>query len=119
MTFKLNRTINVTLQPGRPLYLFMMGRECDGPSGVTILGHLVPPTKPCPANPTESKISAHNNDDPGSLLVSYRSLHSALGVHTVSGKPTVTFPGIAPMTFGDGVMGNDDYELTFRVTRAH
>jgi hypothetical protein len=118
LSFALDRTISVTLQPGRQLDLFMMGRECDGPSGVMILGHYVPPTRPCPANTTESKISAHNNDDPGTVLVHYRSIHAALGVHTVKSQPTVTFPGIGPITFFDGQQGNDDYELTFRVSRA-
>lgn len=117
LSLALDRTISVTLQPGRQLYLFMMGRECDGPSGVTIFGHYVPPTGPCPANTTESKISAHNNDDPGTVLVRYPSIRAALGTHTVISQPTVSFPGIGPITFFDGRQGNDDYELTFRVTR--
>lgn len=118
MTVPLNRTITVDLQPGRNLSLFMMGRECDGPSGVTLFGHFVPPTLPCPANTTESKISEHNNDDPGSVLLSYRSLRAALGVHTVRSQPTVFFPHTGRITFGDGKQGNDAYELTFRVSRA-
>jgi hypothetical protein len=118
MLVPLNRTIPVTLQPGRHLNIFMMGRECDGPSGVTLLGHFVPRTKPCPFNPTESKISSHNNDDPGTILITYSSLHAALGKHTIKSRPTVNFPGTGPITFNDGVQGNDDYELTFKVTRA-
>jgi hypothetical protein len=118
MLIHLGRTIPVTLQPGRTLHLFMMGRECDGPSGVVILGHFVPRTKPCPFNTTESKISSHNNDDPGTVLDRYGSVRRALGVHTSKSKPTVVFPATGPITFNDGVQGNDAYELTYRISRA-
>src|SRR5919198_2482570 len=107
MLIHLGRTIPVTVQRGRDLHLFVMGRECDGPSGVTILGHFVPATKPCPFNTTESKISSHNNDDPGTVLDRYRSAGAALGVHTSKSKPTGTFPGIGPITFNDGIQGDD------------
>ena len=118
LVLRLGRTITVTLQPGRQLSLFVMGRECDGPSGVTLFGHFVPATKPCPFNRTESKISAHNNDDPGTVLDRYSSVHAALGTHTAKSRPTVVFPGTGPITFFDGKQGNDDYELTYRVSRA-
>jgi hypothetical protein len=118
LLIRLNRTIPVTLQPGRQLNLFVMGRECDGPSGVTLFGHFVPATKPCPFNTTESKISAHNNDDPGTVLDRYRSVGAALGVHTAQSRPTVVFAGTGPITFFDGNQGNDDYELTYRVSSA-
>jgi hypothetical protein len=114
----LGRTIPVTLQPGRGLNLFMMGRECDGPSGVTLFGHFVPATKPCPFNRTESKISEHNNDDPGTVLDRYRIVRAALGIHTATSRPTVVFAATGPITFNDGKQGNDAYELTYRVTRA-
>jgi hypothetical protein len=118
LSIPLHRTIPVTLQPGRQLKLFVMGRECDGPSGVTLFGIFVPATRPCPFNRTESKISEHNNDDPGTVLALYRSVRPALGVHLAKSRPTVFFPGTGPITFFDGVQGNDDYELTYRVTRA-
>jgi hypothetical protein len=118
LSIPLNRTIPVTLQPGRQLKLFVMGRECDGPSGVVLFGIFVPATRPCPFNRTESKISEHNNDDPGTVLARYRSVRAALGVHLAKSRPTVFFPGTGPITFFDGVQGNDDYELTYRVTRA-
>jgi hypothetical protein len=112
----LNRTIPVTLQRGRQLNLFVMGRECDGPSGLTLFGHFVPATKPCPFNTTESKISAHNNDDPGIVLARYRSVRAALGVHTAKSRPTVVFPATGAITFFDGRQGNDDYDLTYQVS---
>lgn len=117
MTVPLNHTIPVTLQRGRGLRVFMMGRECDGPSGVVLFGHFVPRTKPCPFNPTESKISAHNNDDPGTLLDLYSSARAALGTHRRSSKATVVFPHTGRITFFDGVQGNDAYELTYTVSR--
>jgi hypothetical protein len=95
-----------------------MGRECDGSSGVTLFGHFVPATKPCPFNTTESKISEHNNDDPGTVLNRYRSVRAALGPHRAKSRPTVFFPATGPVTFFDGKQGNDDYELTYKVTRA-
>lgn len=118
MLVHFGRTIPVTLQPGRDLHVFAMGRECDGPSGVTILGHFVPNTKPCPFNTTESKISEGNNDDPGTILDRYASVHAALGTHTTASRPSVIFPETGSITFGDGVQGSDDYELTYTVSRA-
>jgi len=94
-----------------------MGRECDGPSGVTLFGHFVPRTKPCPFNRTESKINSHNNDDPGAILDRYRSAAAALGTHTSKSRPTVSFPGTGRITFFDGVQGNDVYELTYTIRR--
>jgi hypothetical protein len=117
MLIHLNRTIRITVQRGRGVRLFVMGRECDGPSGVVLFGHFVPRTKPCPFNPTESKISSHNNDDPGTILDRYRSAWAALGTHTSSSRPTVVFPRVGPITFNDGVQGNDVYELTYAVRR--
>jgi hypothetical protein len=118
LLIRLSRTVPVTLQPGRQLDLFVMGRECDGPSGVTLFGQFVPATKPCPFNTTESKISAHNNDDPGTVLDRYGSVRAALGLHTARSRPTVVFPATGPITFFDGMQGNDDYELTYRVSLA-
>jgi hypothetical protein len=117
MLIRLNRTIRVTVQRRRGLRLFMMGRECDGPSGVVLFGHFVPRTKPCPYNTTESVISAHNNDDPGTILDRYRSAAAALGTHTSKSRATVFFPGTGPISFFDGVQGNDVYELTYTVHR--
>src|SRR5262249_27639602 len=92
-------------------------RECDGPSGVVIAGHVVPQTKPCPLNTTESKISAHNNDDPGTVFDRYPSAKAALGTHTAISRPTVLFPHTGPISFNDGVQGNDVYELTYTIRR--
>jgi len=62
-------------------------------------------------------ISAHNNDDPGTILDRYRSAAAALGTHTSKSRATVFFPGTGPITFFDGVQGNDVYELTYTVRR--
>jgi hypothetical protein len=117
MLIRLNRTIRVTVQRGRGLRLFVMGRECDGPSGVVLFGHFVPRTKPCPYNPTEAKISSHNNDDPGTILDHYRSPAAALGTHTSKSRATVVFPRTGRITFNNGVQGNDVYELTYTIRR--
>jgi hypothetical protein len=117
MLIRLNRTIRVTVQRRSGLRLFVMGRECDGPSGVTLVGHFVPKTKPCPYNTTESKISSHNNDDPGTILDRYRSVGAALGTHTSKSRATVFFPRTGRITFFNGVQGNDVYELTYTVRR--
>ena len=117
MLIRLGQTIPVTVQRRHGLSLFVMGRECDGPSGVVLFGHFVPKTQPCPYNPTESKISAHNNDDPGTILDHYRSAAAALGTHTSQSRATVSFPDTGPVTFFDGVQGNDVYELTYTVRR--
>ncbi len=82
-----------------------------------ILGHFVPRTKPCPFNMTESKISSHDNDDPGTILDRYRSATAALGTHTSNSRPTVFFPRTGRITFFNGVQGNDVYELTYTVRR--
>jgi hypothetical protein len=117
MLIKLNRSVRITVQRGGGVSLFVMGRECDGPSGVTLFGHFVPRTKPCPFNRTESKINSHNNDDPGAILDRYRSAAAALGTHTSKSRPTVSFPGTGRITFFDGVQGNDVYELTYTIRR--
>jgi hypothetical protein len=69
-------------------------------------------------DPTESKISEHNNDDPGTVLDTYRSAGAALGRHTARSRPTVSFPGTGAITFGDGRQGADAYELTYTVARS-
>lgn len=117
MLIQLNRSVRITVQREGGVNLFVMGRECDGPSGVTLFGHFVPRTKPCPFNRTESKISSHNNDDPGTILDRYRSAAAALGTHTSKSRPTVFFPGTGRITFFDGVQGNDVYELTYTIRR--
>ena len=117
MHITLNRSVRVTVQRGQGVSLLVMGRECDGPSGVTLFGHYVPRTKPCPFNRTESKISEHNNDDPGTILDRYRSARAALGTHTSKSRATVTFPRTGPITFFNGQQGNDVYELTYTVSR--
>jgi hypothetical protein len=118
MLVPLNRSVTVNVPRRGGVRLFMMGRECDGPSGVVLLGHFVPRTKPCPFNRTESKIQEHNNDDPGAVLDRYRSARAALGTHVARSKPTVFFRGTGPITFHNGVQGDDDYELTYRISRA-
>jgi hypothetical protein len=117
MRLKLNRSVPVTVQRGRGVNLFVMGRECDGPSGVTLFGHFVPRTKPCPFNRTESKISAHNNDDPGTILDRYKSAKAALGKHTTKSRATVFIPHTGEVSFFNGVQGNDVYRLTYTVRR--
>jgi hypothetical protein len=117
MTLKLNRTVPVTVQRGQGVTLFAMGRECDGPSGVVLLGHYVPRTKPCPFNRTETKISAHNNDDPGTILDRYKSAKAALGTHTTKSRATVFFPHSGDVSFFDGTQGDDVYRLTYTVRR--
>ena len=117
MLIRLNRTVRITVQHGHGVRLFVMGRECDGPSGVALFGHFVPRTKPCPYNRTESKISAHNNDDPGTIYDRYRSAAAALGTHTSKSRATVFFPHTGRISFYDGVQGEDVYELTYTIRR--
>jgi hypothetical protein len=117
MLIHLNRSVRITVQRRGGVNLLVMGRECDGPSGVVLFGHFVPRTKPCPFNRTESKISSHNNDDPGTILDRYRSAAAALGTHTSKSRATVFFPHSGPITFFDGVQGNDVYELTYTIRR--
>jgi hypothetical protein len=117
MLIHLNRKIRIGVQRGRGVSLFVMGRECDGPSGVVLLGHFVPRTLPCPYNTTESKISEHNNDDPGTVLDRFRSAGAALGKHKAISRPTVFFPHTGPISFNDGVQGDDVYELNYTIRR--
>jgi hypothetical protein len=115
MRIHLDKTIPVTVLPGRDLHLFMLGTDCDLPSGVVDFGHFVPQVRPCALHPTESKFG---NDDPGTILDRYRSPAAGVGRHVAKSRPAVTFPGIGALTFGDGRMGDDDYELTYTVSRA-
>lgn len=112
---RLNRTVTIQVPRGRGVSLLVQGRECDEPSQQVVNGEVVPIVKPCPVNREEFQIA---NDDTGTILDNYRSAAAALGTHTSRARATVFgFPGSGPISFGDGVQGNDGYRLTYKVRR--
>jgi hypothetical protein len=112
---RLNRTVTIQVPQGRGVSLLVQGRECDEPSQQVVNGELVPIVKPCPVNREEFQLA---NDDTGTILDNYRSAGAALGTHTSRARATVFgFPGSGPISFGDGVQGNDAYRLTYTVRR--
>jgi hypothetical protein len=112
---RLNRTVTIEVPRGRGVSLLVQGRECDEPSQQMFNGELVPIVRPCPVNREEFQLA---NDDPGTIFDNYRSATAALGVHTSRALATTRgFAGSGPITFGDGVQGNDGYRLTYTVRR--
>lgn len=112
---RLNRTVTIQVPRGRGVSVLVQGRECDEPSQQVVNGEVVPIVKPCPVNREEFQIA---NDDTGTILDNYRSAAAALGTHTGRARATVFgFPGSGPISFGDGVQGNDAYRLTYTVRR--
>jgi hypothetical protein len=112
---RLNRTVSIDVPAGRGVRLLVHGRECDEPSEQVVGGEVVPIVRPCPVNREEFQLA---NDDTGTILDTYRSATAALGTHTSrSSAITRGFPGSGPITFGDGIQGNDAYRLTYTVRR--
>jgi hypothetical protein len=112
---RLNRTVTIEVPRGRGVSLFVAGRECDEPSQQVVNGELVPIVKPCPVNREEFQLA---NDDTGTILDNYGSATAALGTHTSRSRATVFgFPGSGPISFGDGIQGDDAYRLTYTVHR--
>jgi hypothetical protein len=116
----INRTFKIYVPRGARVSLLVQGRECDEPAGRIVLGVNAGLLYPCPANTDELNsniFDVFNNDDPGTILDVYRSAAAAVGKHASSSKATVKFAGLGPITFGDGVMGQGDYQLTYSVKR--
>jgi hypothetical protein len=116
----INHTVRVYVPHGGRVSLLVQGRECDEPAGTTVLGVAAPLLYPCPANTDEQNpnlFDIFQNDDTGTVLDSYRSAGAAVGSHTSTSAATVHFPGTGAITFGDGVMGQGDYQLTYSVRR--
>ncbi len=112
---RLNRTVTIEVPRGRGVSLLVHGRECDEPSQQVVNGEVVPIVRPCPVNREEFQLA---NDDTGTILDNYRSASAALGTHTSRAVATTRgFAGSGPITFGDGVQGNDGYRLTYTVRR--
>ncbi|HEV7461281.1 MAG TPA: hypothetical protein VGN78_12140 [Solirubrobacteraceae bacterium] len=111
----LNRTVTISVPRDRGVSLLVAGRECDEPSQQVVGGEVVPIVKPCPVNREEFQLA---NDDTGTILDNYRSSTRAIGAHTSHARATVFgFPGSGPISFGDGIQGNDGYRLTYTVRR--
>jgi hypothetical protein len=118
----LNRTIRIDVPAGAPLSLLVQGRECDEPAGITLFGVYANLLYPCPANRDEVNpniLLLFANDDPGTILHIYPSAAAAVGHHVATAAATVDFPGTGPTSFGNGVMGQDGYQLSFTVRRVH
>ena len=91
----------------------MQGRECDEPAGQTVFGEHVPAIKPCPNELREFKLG---NDDIGILLDTYKSPAAAIGTHkSFSVATTHKFRGSGPITFGNGIIGQHTFQLTYVV----
>jgi len=116
----INHTFKVFVPHGARVSLLVQGRECDEPAGKTVLGVYANLLYPCPANTTEQNsniFDIFNNDDPGTILDVYRSAGAAVGKHATASRATVNYRGIGPISFGDGVMGQADYQLTYSVKK--
>ena len=110
---KLNKTVPIQVPAGRGVFLLMQGRECDEPAGQTVFGEHVPAIKPCPNELREFKLG---NDDIGILLDTYKSPAAAIGTHkSFSVATTHKFPGSGPITFGNGIIGQHTFQLTYVV----
>jgi hypothetical protein len=117
---KINRTVKVYVPRGARVSLLIQGRECDEPAGKMVFGIEANLLYPCPANTDEQNpnlFDTFNNDDPGTILDVYRSAGAAIGAHASISKATVNFAGIGPTTFGDGVQGQGDYQLSYSVKK--
>jgi hypothetical protein len=116
----INRAVKLYVPHGAKVSLMVQGRECDEPAGRSVLGVYANLLYPCPANTDELNpniLDSFNNDDPGTILDVYRSAGAAVGTHTSTSRATVNFPGIGPITFGDGKMGEGDYQLSSSVRK--
>jgi hypothetical protein len=116
----INHMIKIYVPNGAPVWFQVAGRECDEPAGATILGIHTNILSPCPANTDEQNpniLDVFSNDDTGTILNVYRSAPASLGTHTSISRATVNFPHSGPTTFGDGVQGQSDYQLTYTVRR--
>ncbi len=115
-----NRTVKIYVPRGSRVSFLVQGRECDEPAGTTLFGIYANLVYPCPANTDEINPNIYdlfNNDDTGTILNIYRSARAAIGMHLATSKATVSFPGTGPISFGDGKMGQGDYQLTYTVRR--
>jgi hypothetical protein len=97
------------------------GRECDEPTGKYVFGVYAHLLYPCPANTDEQNsnvFDVFNNDDPGTILDTYRSPSAAIGRHVSTAVATTRrFPGSGPITFGDGRQGRGGYRLVCEIRR--
>src|SRR2546429_3638706 len=110
---KLNKTVPIQVPAGHGVFLLMQGRECDEPAGQTVFGEHLPAIKPCPNELREFKLG---NDDLGILLDTYKSPAAAIGTHkSFSVATTHKFRGSGPITFGNGIIGQHTFQLTYVV----
>ena len=116
----INRTVKIYVPKGRGVSVLVQGRECDEPAGKTVLGVFTNLLYPCPANTDEQNpniLDIFANDDPGTILTIYHSAHAALGTHTATAQATVRFPGTGSISFGNGVEGSGNYQLTYSIKK--
>lgn len=116
----INRSVTIYVPHGSGVWLQVNGRECDEPAGKTVLGVYANLLYPCPANTDEQNpnvLDLFANDDTGTILKVYRSALAALGTHVATSAATLNFPGSGAQTFGDGVEGQGDYQLSYTVSR--
>lgn len=116
----IDRSVKIYVPRGAGLWLEVQGRECDEPAGKSLFGVYANLLYPCPANTDEQNpniLDVFANDDPGTILATYRSGAAAAGTHVATAAATVNIPGSGPTTFGDGVEGQGGYQLTYTVRR--
>jgi hypothetical protein len=116
----INRTVKIHVPDGSTVSLMVQGRECDEPAGKVLFGINVNLLYPCPANTDEQNpniLAIFANDDPGTILKIYRSAGAAIGRHVAVSRATVKFPGTGRLSFGDGVQGQGNYQLTYTIRR--
>jgi hypothetical protein len=116
----INRTVKIDVPRRAGVSFLVQGRECDAPAGKTVVGVHTNLLYPCPANTDEQNpniFDVFNNDDPGTILSVYRSASAALGTHVARSAATVNFRGSGRTSFGDGVQGQGDYQLTYTIRR--
>jgi hypothetical protein len=116
----INRTVKIYVPQGSGIWFQVQGRECDEPANKTILGVFAHLLYPCPANQDEQNpnlLDVFKNDDTGTILNLYRSAAAAVGHHAATSAATVNFPGSGRQSFGNGVEGQGDYQLSYTVSR--
>jgi hypothetical protein len=117
-TIAINKTFTVRSPAKSGLWFQLSGRECDEPGGTVVLGVHANLVAPCPANTTEQNpnvLALLANDDPGTILDVYKSAKAASGNHASTAQATVNFPGSGPVSFGNGVQGQNGYVLSYSV----
>lgn len=116
----INRSVKIYVPHGSGVWLQVNGHECDEPAGKTLFGVYANLIYPCPANRDEQNpniLELFKNDDTGTILNLYGSASAAVGHHVATSGATANFPGSGRQSFGDGVEGQGDYQLSYTVSR--